>query len=144
MIVWGGSTSEGYTNTGGIYNPATDSWRPMNTDGAPSPRGLHTAIWTGSKMIVWGGTSPRLFTGGIYDPTTDSWTSTHDTQGPSPRCYHTAVWTGTEMIIWGGSADDGATNTGSLYNPNLPNAASWRKTADENTSESLLYLFEKP
>jgi len=43
-------------NTGGRYDPGTDSWTATNTTNAPSARALHTAIWTGSEMIVWGGT----------------------------------------------------------------------------------------
>ena len=37
------------------YNPATGSWTPTNTTNAPFARHLHTAVWTGSEMIVWGG-----------------------------------------------------------------------------------------
>ena len=40
-------------------------------------RRFHTAVWTGSEMIVWGGyyaSYPyRLNTGGRYDPATDNW-----------------------------------------------------------------------
>jgi hypothetical protein len=28
---------------------------PIATAGAPTPRSWHTAVWTGSEMIVWGG-----------------------------------------------------------------------------------------
>ena len=46
-------------NTGGRYDPATDSWRPTSTQNAPSARSGPTAVWTGSEMIVWGGGLPR-------------------------------------------------------------------------------------
>ena len=37
---------------------------------------VHTAVWTGSEMIVWGGTGANYFnTGGRYNPNTDSWTA---------------------------------------------------------------------
>jgi len=55
MIVWGGDTGIGaitFLNTGGRYNPLTDSWTAMSTANAPSAADL-TAIWTGSEMIVW-------------------------------------------------------------------------------------------
>src|SRR5437773_9180346 len=56
MIVWGGASSgPTYFNTGGRYNPTTDSWTPTSTTGAPTGRSIHTAVWTGSEMIVWGG-----------------------------------------------------------------------------------------
>ncbi len=57
MIVWGGWAGVGniYFNTGGRYDPSTNSWTPTSTTNAPSGRRTHTAVWTGSEMIVWGG-----------------------------------------------------------------------------------------
>ena len=45
----------------------------------------HTAVWTGSEMIVWGGFdsgTSYLNTGGRYNPSTDSWTATSTTNAP--------------------------------------------------------------
>jgi N-acetylneuraminic acid mutarotase len=58
MIVWGGGFYDGgihLFNTGGRYNPSTDSWTAISTTNAPDARGGHTAVWIGSEMIVWGG-----------------------------------------------------------------------------------------
>src|SRR4029434_5360534 len=90
--------------TGGRYDPATDSWPATSTTRA-DPRTGHTAVWTGSEMIVWGGggSSGQLDTGARYDPGTDSWPATSTTNAPSGRGGHKAVWTGSEMIVWGGS-----------------------------------------
>ena len=64
MIVWGGLFYDGsdhYLNTGGRYNPITNSWTATSTTNAPSGRFNHTAVWTESEMIVWGGASlPQL------------------------------------------------------------------------------------
>ena len=122
MIVWGGfpdGVGGFYANTGGLYDPATDSWTAMSTTGAPSGRYYHTAVWTGSKMIVWGGSGSSGYanTGGVYDPATDSWTAMSTTGAPSARQYHTAVWTGTRMIVWGGYGASGYANTGGVYDP---------------------------
>ena len=98
-------TSGGYLNTGGRYNPSTDSWTATSTTNAPAGRASHTAVWTGSEMIVWGGVRSAagyLNTGGRYNPSTDSWTATSTTNAPAGRYGHTAVWTGSEMIVWGG------------------------------------------
>src|SRR5213075_3219627 len=79
MIVWGGSGNiSGYANTGGRYDPATDSWTATSTTNAPEARYLHTAVWTGTRMVVWGGQGDGgvLNTGGRYNPGTDSWTAT--------------------------------------------------------------------
>jgi hypothetical protein len=77
-----------------------DTWTATSTSNAPAARAYHTAVWTGSEMIVWGGNLSPLNTGGRYDPTTDRWTATSTTNAPDGRSGHTAVWTGTEMIIW--------------------------------------------
>ena len=121
MIVWGGggSNPNAYLNTGGRYNPATDSWTPTSTSGAPAKRSNHTGIWTGTEMIVWGGFNggSALNTGGRYNPNTDSWTKATTINAPSGRIDQTAVWTGSEMIIWGGYDFSHQTNTGGRYNP---------------------------
>ena len=107
MIVWGGVDSAFYyTNTGGRYHPSTASWITTSLTNAPSPRYYHTAVWTGSEMIVWGGVfcCPAIDfnTGGRYNAGTDSWTATTTANVPFGRYAHTVVWTGSEMIIWGG------------------------------------------
>ena len=80
-----------------------DTWTPTTLTNAPAARCAHTAVWTGSEMIVWGGDGVTfLNTGGRYNPSTDSWTATSTTNAPVPE-RHTAVWTGSEMIVWGGN-----------------------------------------
>ena len=105
MIIWGGQTDSGRTNTGARYNPVTNTWTTLATINAPSARVSHTAVWTGSEMIIWGGQtdSGRTNTGARYNPVTNTWTTITTTNAPDSRRQHTAVWTGSEMIIWGGS-----------------------------------------
>src|SRR5207247_1900753 len=106
MVVWGGENGfyNGiYLNTGGRYIPSTDSWTLTSTTNVPAARRFHTAVWTGSKMVVWGGSNGGfLNTGGKYNLSTYSWTATSMTNAPAAREVHTAVWTGSEMIVWGG------------------------------------------
>jgi len=107
MVVWGGQNagSPGSPlNDGGRYNPVGDSWTTVSTTGAPAPRSQHTAVWTGTEMIVWGGQNvgSPLNNGGRYNPVADSWTAVPPAGAPPPRYLHTAVWTGSEMIVWGG------------------------------------------
>src|SRR6266516_3973437 len=105
-----------------------DSWTATSTTSAPAARELHTAVWTGSEMIVWGGlgSGGRLNTGGRYNPGTDSWTATSTTSAPAGRYFHTAVWTGSEMIVWGGASSGSVLNTGGRYNPGTD---SWTATS---------------
>jgi N-acetylneuraminic acid mutarotase len=122
MIVWGGEPGGGTVaiDTGGRYDPVSDSWVPTATTGAPAPRLEHTAVWTGREMIVWGGYSgvfADFGDGGRYDPSTDTWTATSGASAPSPRVLHSAVWTGTQMLIWGGRDTYTIFNTGGRYSP---------------------------
>jgi N-acetylneuraminic acid mutarotase len=124
MIVWGGrkNTSPFFSNDGAIYDPATDTWTAMNTFGAPTARTGHKAVWTGSKMIVWGGTTgfnPVIYLndGGIYDPNNDSWTPVTMTGAPAPRNSHTMVRAGSKIIVWGGWSGSFAFNDGGIYDP---------------------------
>ena len=114
MIVWGVTDINlNDLNTGGRYNPTGDSWMPISTVNAPSARDSHTAVWTGTEMVVWGGEfcppgcpeppGPVSFdTGARYSPGTDSWLATSVANAPHARDSHTAVWIGSEMIVWGG------------------------------------------
>jgi hypothetical protein len=102
-----------------------DTWTPIGLADVPSARDNHTAVWTGSEMIVWGG-YPQLNTGGRYNPSTDSWTVTSTANAPAGRYLHTAVWTGSEMIVWGGYPQ---LNTGGRYNPSTD---SWTVTSTTN------------
>jgi N-acetylneuraminic acid mutarotase len=134
MIVWGGYGDSGYLNTGERYNASTDSWTATTTTNAPAARYKHTAVWTGSEMIVWGGVSGTdLTTGGRYNPGTDTWIATSTSNAPSARESYTVVWTGSEMIVWGGSYFDGSNrfylNTGGKYNPGMD---SWTATSTTN------------
>ena len=105
-------------NTGGVYDPATDTWTATTTTGAPSARSGHTAVWTGTKMVVWGGyDTDYTNTGGIYDPSTDTWTATTTTNAAWYRSSHTAVWTGSRMVVWGGNQYGAFLNTGGVYDP---------------------------
>src|SRR5437763_16582019 len=101
MILWDGiDHSLNYFNTGGRYNPATDSWMTTSTTDAPTPRIAHTAGWTGSGMIVWGGQDGTLATTGArYTPATNGRIPTSTTTAPLGRAAQTAVWTGRERSI---------------------------------------------
>ena len=136
MIIWGGNGTpfgKVTVNTGARFNPVTGIWTPVTTNGAPSPRESHTAIWTGSEMIVWGG-DVSIFSafqpGGRYDPVSDRWQPTSTSNAPTARYGHTAVWTGSEMIVWGGATTNGVLlGTGGRYHPLTD---TWTATAANN------------
>ena len=95
-------------------NCRDDSWK--STLDLLDPRHWHTAVWTGTEMIVWGGmNSVGTFygDGARYNPSTDTWTPVAMAGAPSSRAQHFAVWTGKEMVIFGGTGD----TTGGKYDP---------------------------
>jgi hypothetical protein len=126
MIVFGGLRIEAIWDSfgdGARYNPRTGRWRLLNSEGAPRSRTVHTAVWTGSEMLIWGGRYlpdyTFLNTGASYDAANDSWTTIPTSGAPAPRAGHCAVWSGSEMIVWGGWADPSPLelNSGGRYDP---------------------------
>ena len=104
---WGGSSGEGQTGKyfadGAVYSVASSSWAPMakfpeTREGGG--RDSFSSVWTGEKMLVWGGFSRNNTCnpcshedGAIYDMAADTWTLM--SPGPlSGRGAHRAVWTG--------------------------------------------------
>jgi hypothetical protein len=146
LIVWGGEVqgadigSRSFAN-GASYDPGTGRWTPL----PPSPlrsRGLHSAVWTGTRVLIWGGArlesgeageeedegGALLADGAAYDPATNDWTPM--AKAPlEARAGHVAVWTGREMIVWGGASTEEngvAFADGAAYNPA---SDTWRRIA---------------
>jgi len=136
VLVWGGEPDGPpfAPGTGGLYDPVTDSWRLTTTVNAPSNRSGHTAVWTGSEMIVFG--TPGTETPAIakrYSPAADTWTDATTVDAPASRQYHAAVWTGTEMIVWGGRIHVPGAPTGGRYDPL---ADTWTPTSVDGSPET--------
>lgn len=83
----------------------TSAWEKSSGElaGMPDLGEAHTAVWTGSEVIVWGGyfVDGELNTGVGYIPATGVRTALPREDAPRPRMGHTAVLTGSEMIVWG-------------------------------------------
>ena len=129
LLVFGGRTCGTVSpacdiTAGASYNPANDTWTPLETAGEPAARHNHTAVWTGSRMIIWGGGSAQLNTGGVYNPSSFSWTPTSVQGAPSGRRLHSGVWTNAGLVVWGGVANGIPTNDGAgdgaVYCPPTP------------------------
>ena len=106
LLVWGGEEADRMTlsSAGAAYNPATDSWRPISSVGAPTARVHPAVVWTGKEMIVYGGNAG--VDARAYDPTKDRWRSLSLRGNPGLYTGGDAVWTGSEMILWGRSDCD--------------------------------------
>jgi N-acetylneuraminic acid mutarotase len=146
MIVWGGyvggSQNNGLTDTGGRYQPSTDTWEATSMGAnAPVPRRYHSAVWTGARMIIWGGYDEGyvdLDTGGRYDPVTDAWAATSLSDAPAPRVNHSAVWTGALMIVWGGTNDSTFLDSGARYCACPDGTLSYRDTDGDGYGDAAM------
>jgi hypothetical protein len=120
MLVWGGGVAGGtYTNTGGRYDPSSDSWLPISTVGAPVSRTGFACVWAGDRMVIWGGSGSDTNEAERYDPATDSWSPGTLIGAPLRRDRPAAVSTGQELLFWSGNEFDtnnGYVQSGSRYN----------------------------
>ena len=130
MIVWGGQNRHALRD-GAIFTPgataAEDAWLLVSgvvDDG----RWQHEAVWTGERMLVWGGQSqllepaPKLLEFFLPTPATPfgRWNVPVVTAAPVGRWLHTAAWTGRGLIVWGGISEDRSyLNSGGIYLPNM-------------------------
>ena len=133
LIVWGGTLGGAGTETpsGGRYEPATNSWKPLPLNpGVAIGVTDFTMTWTGTEVIVYGGTRALDGTqtsGARYNPQTNRWTEIVVSTIPGYRRNQTAIWTGTEMILWGGfDGNNLVVNTGWRFNPI---SSSWTATS---------------
>jgi hypothetical protein len=105
VFIWGGQGASGALGDGALYDVTTDTWSPVPTGpGAPSPRVLATAVWTGQVVVVWGGGngSSDYTTGAMFDPSAGTWTAMATNGAPSARRAPYAVLTGSGVLFWGG------------------------------------------
>jgi N-acetylneuraminic acid mutarotase len=106
MVVWGGSgdfEADPLTD-GAALDAATRTWRKIPA--APiSPRFDARAFWTGSEMVVFGGTSVDgdvLADGASWNPASNAWR-------PLPasplgvRDGSVVAWAGDRLVVWGGA-----------------------------------------
>jgi N-acetylneuraminic acid mutarotase len=129
LLVWAYASQPGQTSSFMLplaFDPKANAWTMLPTEGQPSSRSKYATVWTGSEMIIWGGTNSGdgnpLTDGAAYNPATQTWR----TITPAPATgldVTSAVWTGTEMLVWGGYSeyacgqDCVGSNYGYRYNP---------------------------
>lgn len=128
---------------------AAGSWMPMPSPTFLRGRDGHSAVWTGTRMLVWGGSIATSGTihaadGGAYEPVSRAWTRLANAP-LAPRRAHCAAFGDGKMFVWGGRATqafaDGAsytptTDTWSTLAPSLLSAryaaaAIWSSTTNE-------------
>jgi N-acetylneuraminic acid mutarotase len=133
LILFGGEGTTGALGTGAALPLAggvtPGAWTALPALNAPTARLGHTAVWTGSRLLVWGGKNggTPLGDGAAYDPAGNTWTPLPTLGAPAARSGHVAVWTGTEMLVCGGENAGGPLATGGAYDPAT---GRWRTLSD--------------
>lgn len=129
IVIWGSgsriaqreSPAELAKNGWGVaYSPEQNTWRRLPGTGTPPARSGASLVWTGSRLLWWGGYDEQVGAtnrGLAYDPETGSAREISRRGAPRARDSHAAVWTGTQMIVWGGATKDGLTCDGAAYDP---------------------------
>lgn len=132
VFIWGGQN--------GTLNPLVDgallslatgdvqsNWKIV-ADLNSKPRYGHTLIWTGDRVISWGGMSGyNEYVSGLtefYLPTVSSprgvWRDIELTASPVARAEHTAVWMNDGMLVWGGLSENRSyLQSGGIYRPKV-------------------------
>jgi N-acetylneuraminic acid mutarotase len=139
LIIWGGTGSGAVALRSGAQllfaSGAPSAWSAMTLSSAPSARAKHSMVWTGQRILIWGGKSASAFVGAgaSYNPAADQWQTISSTQAPTARAEAGTIWTGSEMLVLGGESSLGAQATSYAYEPALNR---WRELANAGNSQA--------
>lgn len=124
-----------FLDDGGAHR--LDTSRPAGEAPSPAtadPAGRHGAasVWTGTELIVWGGSlidpaDPGASVGVALDPVTNRWRALPPAPIPS-REGAASVWTGTEMLVSGGVVNGTGATDGAAFDPR---SNQWRPIAPQ-------------
>ncbi len=121
LILWGGVEGNfgDRTNAGYMFDNEDDQWFAVTTEGSPSARSGHSGVWTGDRMLIWGGENAEgvLGDGGAYDLVEDKWEALPSDDAPEARAFPSTSWGANKMIVWGGFNAAGPLNSGAIYDP---------------------------
>jgi Kelch motif len=134
LFVFGGEDASGEPLGDGAIWSEAEGWRPINPDGAPSPRSGATVVGGGTpRVIVFGGRGgfgAAAPGGALYDVDADEWSPLPDAPF-GDRQEHTAVveTVGGRVIVWGGRGGNGEPPSaqGAIYDPETN---TWSPMAD--------------
>ncbi len=121
-FVWSlGGTGE--HNSASVLSPDAARWRELLPPLRQDARNSSAITWTGTQVLVWGGTEASFSTqpprndGYRYSPSDDQWSSVENAGAPSPRWGAELFWTGLEALVWGGNNGSRQLWDGGLYDP---------------------------
>lgn len=151
FIRWNGMRAE-LTVLGGTWYSAAQStatdewvWEKRGLVDPPLRRWPLAVEWTGSRLLVWGGTlwdddpsvSTQLYDGFLYDPFLDTWAQISSEDAPRNNYGSSTVWTGSKLMVWGGTPwGSGDLNSGAVYDPIT---GAWQPTTLQGALSSRIF-----
>jgi hypothetical protein len=107
----------GTPNLGYGFDPNSESWWTMPSEGAPSPRTSASLTWSRvtSEFIVWGGAGGKVLGDGARYSLAGIWKPMSNANAPGPRWGHLAVMLGAKLVVFGGSASLEDLANGGIY-----------------------------
>lgn len=110
-------------NSGGIYDPVTDSWSPLGA--LVQARCYHAAVSTGTTLYAFGGLTDcgngTTIGPGLEALSGGAWATVSVAGELSGRYNLPAVWTGTQLFLYGGSTNvNPAVASGGRFSPTGP------------------------
>lgn len=103
VLVVGGYSTKGETDSAELYDPATSTWSPAASVIAPREEHTATLLYSDKVLVTGGRTFTDVFQDAqVYDPDTDSWSMLAPM--PRARAGHVAVRlnSGKVMVLGGG------------------------------------------
>lgn len=129
LLIWGASSCRVQNGTGMRYRPSTHTWSWMRKSPLRTRQGFRM-IWTGTRMVVWGGYdcatgSQEFKDGASYDPVSNTWELLPSaSSGVHPRRNHVLTWGAPsypQLFLFGGEytapTSTSALRDGAAYNP---------------------------
>jgi hypothetical protein len=128
-MIWGGFVGNdaqfSESDDGALYDPRHDSWSLVSHQGAPNAHGAAAIVWTGKRVLVWGGFDASLGEpGGSFDPNANVWEQLPASPSNIEPSQPLGVWTGTYFLILNGDLgiryDPGTGQWSTISSPSRP------------------------
>ena len=117
------------------WRPGDALWTVVMASGGPAPRYAHESAWTGSGLLVYGGSggsAPYLNTGSVYDPVLNAWQSADCGFAGCDRDNAWAIVGQRYVRLWGGNV--GSSSGGLQFDTSTLTWTPWTPDANFPTS----------
>ena len=101
-VFWAGNSPDGPA-AGAVYDPATGAWARL-PDGPLGPREGYASVWTGTELLIVGGTSGDTFAlpvAAAVDPSVGSWRLLAGLNELGPFIPGGVAWDGERLFLAG-------------------------------------------